>query len=71
MIAKRSLRLRVGRPVYYAVSFSEQSTDMASKEQIKQHIAMTTKLKFDNVDAIKGDGSRKTRIMEHVKKSLG
>lgn len=44
---------------------------MASKEQIKQHIAMTTKLKFDNVPAMKGDESRKSRIMEHVKKSLG
>jgi hypothetical protein len=44
---------------------------MASKEQIKQHIAMTTKLKFDNIPKLNGDTPRKMRIMEHVKKSKG
>lgn len=44
---------------------------MASKDQIQQHIAMTTKLKFGDMPQMKGDGSRKARIMQHVKKSLG
>jgi hypothetical protein len=44
---------------------------MADKEQIKRHIAMTTQLNFSNVPAMKGDQERKTRIKEHVKKSLG
>ncbi|MGF1567879.1 MAG: hypothetical protein ACFCVD_07385 [Nodosilinea sp.] len=44
---------------------------MASKDQIKQHIAMTTKIKFDNIPVMQGDSPRKTKIMEHVKKSLG
>lgn len=44
---------------------------MASKDQIKQHIAMTTKIKFDNVPVMRGNDARKTRIMEHIKKSLG
>ncbi len=44
---------------------------MASKDQIKQHIALTTKIKFDNIPTLKGDDSKKMKIMEHVKKSLG
>jgi hypothetical protein len=44
---------------------------MADKQQIQQHIAMTTKIKFDNIPKMKGEDSRKTRIMEHVKKSKG
>lgn len=44
---------------------------MANKEQIKQHIAMTTKLKFDYIPKVKGDDARKMRIMEHVRKSKG
>lgn len=44
---------------------------MASKEQIKQHIAMTTKLKFNYIPFPKGDEARKMRIMEHLRKSKG
>lgn len=44
---------------------------MASKDQIKQHIALTTKIKFDNIVPVKGNDPRKMKIMEHVKKSLG
>ncbi|HZG37589.1 MAG TPA: hypothetical protein VEZ50_02810 [Nodosilinea sp.] len=44
---------------------------MATKDQIKQHIALTTKLKFDNIGPLKGNDPRKMKIMEHVKKSLG
>jgi hypothetical protein len=44
---------------------------MADKNQMKQHIALTTKIKFDNIPKLKGEDPRKMRIMEHVKKSLG
>jgi hypothetical protein len=44
---------------------------MADKQQIKQHIAMTTKINFDNIPKMKGEDPRKMRIMEHVKKSKG
>jgi hypothetical protein len=44
---------------------------MASKDQIKQHIALTSKLKFDTMAVVKGENPRKMQIMEHVKKSLG
>ncbi len=44
---------------------------MASKEQIKQHIALTSKIKFDIIPYPKGNDARKMRIMEHVKKSKG
>jgi hypothetical protein len=44
---------------------------MASKDQIKQHIALTTKIKFDNIPTMKGEDPRKMKIMEHVRKSLG
>jgi len=44
---------------------------MADKEQIRQHLALTTKVSFDNVPKVRGDDPRKMRVMEHVKKSLG
>ncbi|HEY9738653.1 MAG TPA: hypothetical protein V6D06_20310 [Trichocoleus sp.] len=44
---------------------------MASKNQIKQHIAMTTQIKMGDMPQMKGGEERKARIMQHVKKSLG
>jgi hypothetical protein len=44
---------------------------MASKEQIKQHIALTSKIKFDNMTVVRGEDPRKMKIMEHIKKSIG
>lgn len=44
---------------------------MASKEQIKMHLAMTTQLNFDYLPKLKGDDPRKQRILEHVRKSRG
>lgn len=44
---------------------------MASKEQIKQHIAMTTQIKVSDMPQMQGGQERKARIMQHVKKSLG
>jgi hypothetical protein len=44
---------------------------VASKDQIKQHIALTSKINFDGVTPAKSEDPRKMRIMQHVKKSLG
>jgi hypothetical protein len=44
---------------------------MADKNQIKQHIALTSKINFDGVTPAKSADPRKARIMQHVKKSLG
>ncbi len=44
---------------------------MASKDQIKQHIALTSKINFDGITPAKSVDPRKAKIMGHVKKSLG
>ena len=44
---------------------------MASKEQIKQHLALTSKIKFDNMAVTGSENPRKMKIMEHIKKSIG
>jgi hemerythrin superfamily protein len=44
---------------------------MASKDQIKQHIALTTKIDFKGITPAQSESPRKIKIMEHVKKSLG
>ncbi|WP_255527010.1 hypothetical protein [Nodosilinea sp. LEGE 07088] len=44
---------------------------MASQEQIKQHIALTTQIDFKGMTPTQSENPRKTKIMEHVKKSLG
>lgn len=44
---------------------------MADKEQIKRHLAMTTKIDFSYLPKLKGEDARKIRVMEHVKKSMG
>lgn len=44
---------------------------MASKDQIKQHLALTSKINFAGVTPAKSEDPRKTRIMQHMKKSLG
>ncbi|PSN12756.1 hypothetical protein C7293_18890 [filamentous cyanobacterium CCT1] len=44
---------------------------VASKDQIKQHLALTSKINFSGVTPAKSEDPRKTKIMQHVKKSLG
>jgi hypothetical protein len=44
---------------------------MANKDQIKQHIALTSKINFDGITPAKSSDPRKAKIMQHVKKSLG
>ncbi|MFQ4137836.1 hypothetical protein PGN35_016080 [Nodosilinea sp. PGN35] len=44
---------------------------MASKDQMKQHIALTSKINFSGVTPAQSEDPRKARIMQHVKKSLG
>ena len=44
---------------------------MADKAQIQNHIAMTSNVKVSVTPPPKGDEARKTRIMEHIKRSIG
>ncbi|MEL6778514.1 MAG: hypothetical protein AAFO06_14780 [Cyanobacteria bacterium J06597_16] len=45
---------------------------MASREQIRQHIAQSTSIKIDSIaEPTKGDEAKKLRVMEHVAKSKG
>lgn len=45
---------------------------MASKDQIKQHLSLSSTVKLDDITPVpKGNQERKMRIMEHVKKSKG
>jgi hypothetical protein len=44
---------------------------MADKDKIKQHLALTSQINFAGVTPAKSEDPRKTRIMQHVKKSLG
>lgn len=45
---------------------------MASREQIKKHLAQSATIKFDNLSApTKGDEAKKMKMMEHVQKSKG
>lgn len=44
---------------------------MADKDQIKKHLSMSSDIKFENTDPMKGDEARKARIMEHIQKSKG
>ncbi|MEM6424743.1 MAG: hypothetical protein AAF728_06250 [Cyanobacteria bacterium P01_D01_bin.128] len=44
---------------------------MATSEQIKQHLAISSSIKLENTTPVKGDDARKARIMEHIKKSKG
>ncbi len=44
---------------------------MTDKNQIKQHIALTSKINFDGVTPAKSEDPRKAKIMQHLKKSLG
>ncbi|MEM9906347.1 MAG: hypothetical protein AAF921_15120 [Cyanobacteria bacterium P01_D01_bin.44] len=44
---------------------------MASKAQIKQHLAMSTTVKLAITSPAKSDEARKIRTMEHVQKSKG
>ncbi|MEL6139224.1 MAG: hypothetical protein AAFR42_17685 [Cyanobacteria bacterium J06628_6] len=45
---------------------------MADKDQIKQHLSLSSTIKLDDVTPVpKGNTARKMRIMEHVKKSKG
>ncbi|MEO1403036.1 MAG: hypothetical protein AAFV72_17555 [Cyanobacteria bacterium J06635_1] len=44
---------------------------MASKEQIKKHLAMSTTVKLDITSPAKSDEARKIKTMEHIQKSKG
>ncbi|MEO0532311.1 MAG: hypothetical protein AAF215_00380 [Cyanobacteria bacterium P01_A01_bin.123] len=44
---------------------------MASKDQIKKHLSMSSDIKFENTEPMKGDEARKAKVMEHIRKSKG
>ena len=45
---------------------------MASKEQVQKHLSLSSTIKLSpNVPDEKGQAARKTRLMEHVKRSKG
>lgn len=45
---------------------------MASKEQVQKHLSLSSNIKLGpSVPDERGEQARKTRIMEHVKRSKG
>jgi len=44
---------------------------MADKQQIQQHLALTSGIPLNIATKLKGEDARKLRIMEHIKKSKG
>ncbi|MEL6160768.1 MAG: hypothetical protein AAFQ40_01510 [Cyanobacteria bacterium J06623_5] len=43
---------------------------MASKDQIRQHLAQSATIRLNVSEPTKGDEAKKLKMMEHVKKSL-
>jgi hypothetical protein len=43
---------------------------MANKDQIKQHLSLSSTIKFEVTPPPKGDEARKMKVLEHVRKSL-
>jgi len=43
---------------------------MASREQIRQHLAQSATIPVGKAQPTKGDEAKKMKMMEHVKKSL-
>ncbi|MEL6491808.1 MAG: hypothetical protein AAFV85_21235 [Cyanobacteria bacterium J06634_6] len=43
---------------------------MATKEQIKQHLAQSATIPVGKAEPTKGDEAKKLKMLEHVKKSL-
>lgn len=45
---------------------------MASKDQIRQHLAQSATIKLDSIsEPTKGDEAKKMKMMEHVERSKG